>query len=195
VFFSCLVVYFPPCSLSLSDARAKQLPYDSAFAIVRDANAHRHAMDITASYLTHTADNGRNPTQFNPELSRRARGFAAWAVLQAWGKEGITEMIRRHCSCATLLCKKLGAVEGIRVCNPSAPLNQVVLRFGESDDSTEKVTALINEAGHGFVRTAQFQGVTCMRVSIISQTANATTIGEFATNVAGVWDQVNTDLH
>src|SRR5215469_16466623 len=28
-----------------------QTPYDCGYAIVRDAEAHRHAMDITASYL------------------------------------------------------------------------------------------------------------------------------------------------
>ena len=53
-----------------------QVPYDSGFAIVRHADAHRRAMDISASYLSEAPGDGRNPTHFGPELSRRARGFA-----------------------------------------------------------------------------------------------------------------------
>jgi glutamate/tyrosine decarboxylase-like PLP-dependent enzyme len=50
------------------------VPYDSGLAFVRDANALKAAMAITAEYLpTDSAE--RNPSDFTPELSRRARGL------------------------------------------------------------------------------------------------------------------------
>ena len=73
-----------------------QVPYDSGFAIVKHPDAHKRAMDISASYLVRDAGDGRNPSQFSPELSRRSRGFVVWAVLQAMGKQGVQEMVARH---------------------------------------------------------------------------------------------------
>ncbi|MDJ1017667.1 MAG: pyridoxal-dependent decarboxylase, partial [Paracoccaceae bacterium] len=74
-----------------------QVPYDSGLAIVRDAEAHRRAMDVTAGYLSEAPEDGRNPTHFGPELSRRARGFAVWAILKSLGREGVAALVRRHC--------------------------------------------------------------------------------------------------
>jgi glutamate/tyrosine decarboxylase-like PLP-dependent enzyme len=90
-----------------------QMPYDSGFAIVRHSDAHRRAMDITASYLTEDPRDGRNPTHFGPELSRRARGFAAWVMLQTLGRKGVAEIVRRHCACARLVAERLVPVPGM----------------------------------------------------------------------------------
>src|SRR5439155_2243083 len=49
-----------------------QLPYDSGFAIVRDAGAHRRAMSITAGSLPRATECQYDPEQYVPELSRRA---------------------------------------------------------------------------------------------------------------------------
>jgi glutamate/tyrosine decarboxylase-like PLP-dependent enzyme len=84
-----------------------QLPYDAGFAIVRDRQTHQRAMGMSASYLNRGADDGRNPSDWVPELSRRARGFAAWAVMQTLGRSGIREMVERHCACARQLAQRL----------------------------------------------------------------------------------------
>ena len=73
-------------SWSVDGHKWLQIPYDSGFAIVKNSDAHRRAMNISASYLNHATSDGRNPTEYNPELSRRARGFAAWAVIQSLGR-------------------------------------------------------------------------------------------------------------
>ena len=60
------------------------VPYDSGLAFVRDAEALRAAMAITADYLP-TASEFRNPSDYTPELSRRARGVEIWAALRGLG--------------------------------------------------------------------------------------------------------------
>jgi glutamate/tyrosine decarboxylase-like PLP-dependent enzyme len=77
-----------------------QTPYDCGYAIVRDAQAHRRAMTNTASYLPTAGEDERDPSHLVPELSRRARGFATWAVIRALGREGIAELIARTCAIA-----------------------------------------------------------------------------------------------
>ena len=74
-----------------------QTPYDCGYAILRDVEAHRRAMAISASYLPPAEGAERDPSAFVPELSRRARGFATWAMIRQLGRSGIAEMIGRHC--------------------------------------------------------------------------------------------------
>ncbi|MDH3242602.1 MAG: aminotransferase class V-fold PLP-dependent enzyme [Alphaproteobacteria bacterium] len=169
-----------------------QVPYDSGYAIVRDSAAHRRAMDITASYLSEAPGDGRNPTHYNPELSRRARGFATWAMLQALGRAGIAEMIERHCRCARLIAERLAAVEGITVLN-RVEINQVILTFarfegdGEADALTERVAASINESGGFFLRTADWKGRRVLRVSVIENETDEDTAASLAREIEQVW--------
>jgi len=172
-----------------------QVPYDSGYAIVRDPDAHRRAMDITASYLSESPEDGRNPTQFNPELSRRARGFATWAMLQVLGRNGLAAMIRRHCECARLIAESCRAVEGIEVVN-RVVINQVILAFyrfdgdPEGDALTERVAARINESGRFFLRTADWKGRRVLRVSVIEGDTDLETARGLAGEIEDTWKRV-----
>jgi glutamate/tyrosine decarboxylase-like PLP-dependent enzyme len=169
-----------------------QVPYDCGYAIVRDPAAHRRAMDITASYLNESPDDGRNSTHYNPELSRRARGFATWAMLQTLGRAGIAEMIERHCRCARLIAERCAAIQGIEVLN-RVEINQVVLAFarfdgdGEADDLTDRVGELINESGHFFLRTADWKGRRVLRISVIENETDEETAESLVREIERVW--------
>jgi len=71
------------------------VPYDSGIAFSRDAAALKAAMAITADYLI-TDTEHRNPSDYTPELSRRARGVDVWAALRVLGRSGVEELVRRH---------------------------------------------------------------------------------------------------
>ena len=72
------------------------VPYDCGLAFSRDAEALRAAMAVTAEYLPSDSP-FRNPADFTPELSRRARGVEVWAALRALGRDGVAELIERNC--------------------------------------------------------------------------------------------------
>jgi len=152
-----------------------QTPYDCGFAIVRDAEAHRRAMTIAASYLPPVGAGERDPSHFVPELSRRARGFATWAMLKHLGRTGIAAMVERHCRYAALLAEKLRYEkdQGIAILN-DVVLNQVIVRFGADlspeagDRATAETVAALQRDGTCFAGTAQWQGRTVMRLSVIS---------------------------
>jgi len=145
-----------------------QLPYDSGFAIVRDAAAHRRAMAISASYLP---SNEYDPSHFAPELSRRARGFALWALLRTLGRTGLCEMVRRHCQLAQQLAGILTAEPGVRVVN-EVVLNQLIVRFGEDDAVTNAVIAELQAENVCFAEGASWREQRVMRVSIIAGDLN-----------------------
>lgn len=169
-----------------------QMPYDTGFAIVRDANAHRRAMDISASYLNESAGEGRNPTHYNPELSRRARGFAAWTMFQVLGAQGIADMVRGHCACAARIAERCRRIEGVDVLNRVC-LNQVVLSFRDrndeslSDGLTQRMADALNATGKFFVRTAEWQGRRVLRIPVIANGTNQAIADEFADALETNW--------
>jgi glutamate/tyrosine decarboxylase-like PLP-dependent enzyme len=144
-----------------------QTPYDSGFAIVRDAEAHRRAMAISASYLPPAEGAERDPSSYVPELSRRARGFATWAMIRQLGRGGIAEMVERHCQIATLIAERVVAEPGATLI--MAPeLNQFMLRFGDDDALTLAVVAQVQEDAVAFIGSSLWRGQWVMRVSVTS---------------------------
>jgi glutamate/tyrosine decarboxylase-like PLP-dependent enzyme len=151
-----------------------QTPYDCGFAIVRDAEAHRRSMAIAASYLPPAQGSDRDPSAYVPELSRRARGFATWAMIRQFGRDGIAEMVERHCEIARHMGERLAQEPGIELVAP-VPLNQFMVRFGDSDEVTLATIRRIQDDQIAFFGPAQWRGDWVMRASV---TSSATTMAE-----------------
>jgi glutamate/tyrosine decarboxylase-like PLP-dependent enzyme len=166
-----------------------QTPYDCGYAIVRDKAAHKRAMQIAASYLPAADDTARHPADFVPELSRRARGFATWALIRHLGRKGIAEMISRHCAFARRLADRLRAEAGVEILN-DVVLNQVTVRFGGDDALTRRVIDRIQADGVCFVGGAQWNGAWIMRISVIGATKNETDIDRSADAMIAAWRAV-----
>lgn len=167
-----------------------QTPYDSAYAIVRNAEAHRRAMLIAASYLPAGAE--RHPADFVPELSRRGRGFATWAVIKSLGREGIAAMVSRHCSQARRMAERLDAEADVEIMN-DVVLNQVAVRLGtdlsaeQADALTERTIARIQREGVCFVGGAVWRGRQIVRVSVISENTTDADIDRSAEAILSAW--------
>ena len=140
------------------------VPYDSGLAFVRDADALRAAMAISAEYLP-TDSPQRNPSGFTPELSRRARGVEVWAALLSLGQKGVTELIERNCRQARRFAEALSGA-GHRILN-DVVLNQVLVSFG-SAETTLRVIDAIQEDGTCWAGSTVWQGCTAMRISVCS---------------------------
>jgi glutamate/tyrosine decarboxylase-like PLP-dependent enzyme len=140
------------------------VPYDSGLAFVRDADSLRAAMAIAAEYLPTSATH-RNPCDYTPELSRRARGIEIWAALRQLGREGLIEMIERNCRQARRFAERLGAA-GYEILN-DVVLNQVVVRFGD-DATTRRAIDAIQNDGTCWAGVTVWQGSTAMRISVSS---------------------------
>ena len=183
-------------SWSVDGHKWLQVPYDAGFGIVRDAEAHQRVMSITASYLTAGADDGRSPSAYVPELSRRARGFAVWATLQALGRQGVRDMVLRHCQCATHLAARLSEVAGIHVLN-DVVLNQVAIAFGHNGPDDEVTKAIIDhlqEENRHFVLSARWRSHTILRISIISMLTQIVDIDSLADGIIRAWQGQNQAL-
>lgn len=60
----------------------------SGYVFCADPQAHAASMSYTAAYLAgHGEGVVRAPSDYVPESSRRARGFATWAACASWVDE------------------------------------------------------------------------------------------------------------
>ena len=140
------------------------VPYDSGIAIARDGHALQAAMAVTAEYLP-TERTHRNPCDFTPELSRRARGVDVWAALRALGRDGVVALVERCCRHARRFAEGLGAA-GHEILN-EVVLNQVLVSFGDAA-TTQRVIAAIQADGTSWAGITVWQGRTAMRISVSS---------------------------
>jgi glutamate/tyrosine decarboxylase-like PLP-dependent enzyme len=138
------------------------VPYDSGIAMCRDSSALKSAMAITAYYLL-TDSEFRNPSDFTPELSRRARGVDVWAALRTLGRRGVEDLVLRCCSHAQRFAAGLSDA-GYEVLN-DVVLNQVLVSFGDAD-VTRRIVDEIQRDGTCWCGSTVWQGKTAMRISV-----------------------------
>lgn len=157
------------------------VPFDSGFAFVADADAHRASLSLRAVYLTHAAD-ARDQMDWNPEWSRRARAFPAYAALRQLGREGVADLIERCCRHAYEIVTGIGELKGAEVLwKPT--INQGLVRFldqrpratqEDHDRRTDEVIAAILKTGEAFFGGTTWRGRRAMRVSVCNwQTSDA----------------------
>ena len=139
------------------------VPYDSGLAFVRSPDPLRGAMNLSAAYLPQGEH--REPSQYVPELSRRARGVEIWAALKSLGRSGLAELVERCCRCARRFADGLSAM-GFEVLN-EVVLNQALVSFG-APEITERVIAGIQEEGTCWCGGTIWQGRHAMRISVSS---------------------------
>jgi glutamate/tyrosine decarboxylase-like PLP-dependent enzyme len=144
------------------------VPYDSGIAFCAHPDAHRAAMGVRASYLVHSGDDGpRDPVDWTPEFSRRARGFAVYAALRSLGRSGVADLVDRCCAHARLFAELLGEHDGVEILN-DVVLNQVLVRFGDDDETTREVIRRVQEDGTCWLGGTEWQGRAAMRISVSS---------------------------
>jgi glutamate/tyrosine decarboxylase-like PLP-dependent enzyme len=155
------------------------VPFDSGYAFVADAKAHRASMSLRASYLTH-AEDARDQLDWNPEWSRRARGVATYAAIRQLGRHGIADLVERTSRHAHEIVTRIGALQGAEmVWEPQ--INQGLVRFldtrpqateADHDRRTDEVIAAILKTGEALFGGTTWRGKRCMRVSVCNWQTN-----------------------
>ena len=181
------------------------VPFDSGFAFVVDAEAHRASLSIRASYLTHAAD-ALDQVDWNPEWSRRARGFPAYAALRQLGRDGVAELVERCCRHAHSLTTRIGALPGSEVLwEPT--INQGLVGFLDEkvapsvsggllpagaahDRRTDEVIAAILKTGEAFFGGTTWRGRRAMRISVTNWRTTDADVDRVVNAVATVLDPV-----
>jgi glutamate/tyrosine decarboxylase-like PLP-dependent enzyme len=141
------------------------VPYDCGLVFCADEAAHRGAMSLVAAAYIQTTQHERDPTDFVPEASRRARAVSVYAALRSLGSGGVRDLIERNCRQARRFAEGLRAA-GHEVLN-EVVLNQVLVAFGDAA-LTERTIAAIQDEGTCWCGGTVWHGRKAMRISVSS---------------------------
>jgi glutamate/tyrosine decarboxylase-like PLP-dependent enzyme len=148
------------------------VPYDSGLVFCAHPQAHQAAMGVRASYLIHASGGERDEVDYTPDFSRRARGFTVYAALRALGRSGVAELVERSCALASRFAEQLAAADGVEVLN-EVVLNQVLVRFADSDTHTRKVVDRVQQDGTCWMSGTIWRGRAAMRISVSNWSTDA----------------------
>jgi glutamate/tyrosine decarboxylase-like PLP-dependent enzyme len=145
------------------------VPYDSGLVFVANPAAHRAAMSLNAAYLVRSPDEPREPMDWTPEASRRARGFAVYAALRSLGRRGTEDLVDRCCRLARRFADRLRLEPRLQILN-DVVLNQVLVRvvplIGDPDAATRAVLARVQDERVCWLGGTRWQGMDAMRISV-----------------------------
>jgi glutamate/tyrosine decarboxylase-like PLP-dependent enzyme len=162
------------------------VPYDSGYVFCAHPESHLASMSFTAAYLVgHGTGPVRAPSDYVPESSRRARGFATWAALRELGRDGIAELVDRCCSHARRFASRLGAIDGVTIVN-DVVLNQVLVSFGD-DDRTDAVVSAVQRDGTCWMGGTTWRGQRLMRISVSNWSTTDADVDASSDSIARIY--------
>ena len=158
------------------------VPYDCGIVFCSHPEAHRAAMSLAAAYIV-SDSHERDPHEFVPEESRRARAVPVYAALRTLGRDGLRDMVERHCGHARRMAERLALDPAVRILN-EVVLNQVLVRFegkqGDADALTRAVIAGVQKEGTCWLGGTTWHGMAAMRISISNWSTTAQDIDRSA---------------
>jgi glutamate/tyrosine decarboxylase-like PLP-dependent enzyme len=137
--------------------------YDCGIALVRDPRDLSTAVAFRAPYLT--MGETRQPCDYTPESSRRARGVEVWAALAQLGRDGLADLVERCCRHARRFADGLVAA-GFEVLN-EVVLNQVVVALPDGPATLRLVDA-VQRDGTCWCGPTRWRDRDAMRISVSS---------------------------
>src|SRR4029079_3770050 len=144
------------------------VPYDSGLVFVADPAAHRAAMSMSAAYLFRTPEEPREPMDWTPESSRRARGFAVYAALRSLGRSGVADLVERCCRLARRFADRLREEPSIRILT-DVVLTQVLARVeppsGDADAATRAALTHVQDERVCWLGGTHWHGMDAMTIS------------------------------
>jgi len=173
------------------------VPHDSGIVLTAHPGAHKAAMSVPGEgYLARSDDGRREPYQWVPEMSRRARAFAIQAALLAFGRQGLAEMIERCCRLTRRMHDQLAGLEGVAILN-DVVLNQLLFAVrppmtmddDAADAFVDSVAAAIQAEGTCWLGATTWRGRRALRFSVSNYSTSDADIDLSAAAIRRVIEQ------
>ncbi len=172
------------------------VPYDSGIAFTAHPESHRRAMTRAAHYILETRSE-RDPHEFVPEESRRARAVPIYAALRSLGRAGLRDMVERCCALAQRMAAALSTHTRVRILN-DVVLNQVLVQFVPDSGRSEETAALaarviagVQDEGTCWLGGTTWQGKAAMRISISNWSTREADVDRSASAILRVLESVS----
>jgi aromatic-L-amino-acid decarboxylase len=139
-------------------------PMDCSCLWTRRPEAFRAVFSMLPPYIQ-TPEGATSLNHYGPALGRRFRALKLWAVLRAYGREGLQALIREHVRLAALFEAWVRDEPGWEVAAPR-PFSLVCFRRDGSDELNRALAERVNAAGEIFLSTTELRGRTVLRLAV-----------------------------
>lgn len=146
-------------SVTVDGHKWLNVPFDSGYAFVRDHGLMARAFRYSADYLP--AEDNPRPTlgAIGPESSRRARSFAVWATLKAYGRQGHRQIVEHCLDIAQHFAQQVRQHEQLELM-AEVPLNIVAFRYNPGGLDDEELDQLNQRLGEVIIADGRFMAGT-----------------------------------
>lgn len=139
------------------------VPYDCGIVFCRDRKALVGAFRASAAYFQWSAQ--RDPMNYTPSMSKRARAVELWAVLKTLGRKGVADLVDQLCAHAGYFADSLKH-HGFEIHN-DVVFNQVLVS-GKDDDETRAILSHVQASGECWCGGSTWKSRAVIRVSVCS---------------------------
>jgi len=173
-------------SVTVDGHKWLNVPFDSGYAFVRDHGLMARSFRYSADYLP--AEDNPRPTlgAIGPESSRRARSFAVWATLKAYGRDGHRRIVEHCLDIAQHFATQVRLHENLELM-ADVPLNIVAFRFNpggmdeqELDNLNQRLGKLVIADGRFMAGTSRIGPRTIFRPAFSNWRTRTQDVEEFA---------------
>ncbi len=146
-------------SVTVDGHKWLNVPYDSGYAFVRDYDLMARAFRYSADYLPDEDDPRPTLGAIGPESSRRARSFAVWATLKAYGRDGHRRLVEHCLDIAKHFAEQVDRNSELEMM-AEVPLNIVAFRFNPGGLNDDELDALNKQLGEVLLTDGRFMAGT-----------------------------------
>lgn len=161
-------------SIAVDGHKWLNVPYDCGFGFVRDRTFMEKSFRYSAEYLPDWSEEEPVLGVLGPESSRKARSFAVWATLHAYGKMGLKALISKNLDQARYLAKLVTESKELELLE-DVVINVVCFRYNSGELSEEELNIIntklgtaILEDGRVFLGTTNYKGHVALRPAIVN---------------------------
>jgi aromatic-L-amino-acid decarboxylase len=155
-------------------------PVDCSALFTRRPEEFRRTFSLVPEYLRTSEEDVTNLMEYGPALGRRFRALKLWAVIRAFGRQGLQAKIREHVRLAQLFASWVDAEPGWEIVAPH-PFSVVCFRREGSDEENEALLERVNATGEVFLSHTRLRDRYVLRLAI----GHAATAEE---DVARAWE-------
>ena len=148
-------------SWSVDAHKTLNVPYDSGMILCRDREALMRSFRASAAYFLWS--DRRDPMNYRPSMSNRARVIELWAVLKTLGREGVQRLVEQLCENARYFAELLSNYN-FQIHN-EVVFNQVLVSCGD-DSLTSATLKNIQNAGECWCGGSTWHGKNVIRISV-----------------------------
>jgi aromatic-L-amino-acid decarboxylase len=140
-------------------------PIDCSVLYTRRPEALRAVFAADPEYLRTSAEGVTNLMDYGPALGRRFRALKLWAVLRAYGREGLQRTIRGHVRLAERFEGWVRAEPGWVLAAPR-PFSVVSFRREGPDELNQAILERVNAGGEAYLSHTRLDGRYVLRLAV-----------------------------